>query len=113
MRHFSLRTDEPILYENTVNDGNTENALSLTLTSRKILLEKKLGFFKKSRECLHIIDLQTIKIYYETPQIRQKGKTVEIHSSLCKLTLFFSDIDEARKFTHKTIDAVIRTRIES
>lgn len=110
MRHFTLRTDETVLHESTVTaDGGRDNLL-LTLTSRKILLEKRKGFFKKDRVCIHSIDLHSIKIYYETPQIKQNGATVEIQSANSNLTLTFSNAMEARKFAHKTIDAVIRTR---
>ena len=110
MRRFTLRADETILYENTVTAENRKDNLLLTLTSQKILLEKRKGFFKKDRDRVHSIDLKSIGIYYETPQILQNGASVEIRSVHCNLTLTFSDSIEARKFSGKTIHAIIEQR---
>lgn len=110
MRHFKLWPDETILHESMVTADSCRDNLLLTLTSRKILLEKRKGIFKKDREHIHSIDLHSIKIYYETPQIKQNGSIVEIQSTHSNLTLTFSDATEARKFSSKTIETIIEKR---
>ena len=110
MNNFTLDADEVILHESIVN-GNAYTGLLLTLTSKKIVLEKEKGFFKKERILVQIIELQTIKFYNETAQIKQKGLNVDIQSTTGNITLTFSSPIEARKFTGKIIDAVTGTTL--
>lgn len=110
MNNFTLDADEVILHESIVN-GNAYTGLLLTLTSKKIVLEKEKGFFKKERILVQIIELQTIKFYNETAQIKQKGSNVDIQSTTNNITLAFSSPIEARKFTGKIIDAVTGTTL--
>ena len=110
MNNFTLDADEVILHESIVN-GNAYTGFLLTLTSKKIVLEKEKGFFKKERILVQIIELQTIKFYNETAQIKQKGSNVDIQSTTNNITLTFSGPIEARKFTGKIIDAVTGTTL--
>lgn len=81
----------------------------MTLTSQKIIFEREKGLFKKERELVDIIMLENVKIYNDTAQIKQKISEVEIQTVEKNLTLEFSGMLEARKFTGKIVDAVTGT----
>lgn len=83
----------------------------MTLTSQKIIFEREKGLFKKERELVDIIMLENVKIYNDTAQIKQKISEVEIQTVEKNLTLEFSGMLEARKFTGKIVDAVTGTTL--
>ena len=111
MENYELQSDEVILYEGVVTSKAYKGNLQLTLTSQKIIFEKDKGLFKKERELVDIIPLENIKIYNETAQIKQKGSDVEVQTVDKNVTLVFSGMLEARKFTGKIVDAVTGTTL--
>ena len=111
MRNIELHADEVILYEGTVTSKEYKGNLELTLTSQKIVLEKEKGIFKKERELVDIILLESIKFYNEAAQIQQKGAIVEIQTVEKNITFTFSGMLEARRFSGKVVDAVTGTTL--
>lgn len=111
MENYELQSDEVILYEGVVTCKKYKGNLQLILTSQKIIIEKDKGLFKKERELIDIISLENIKFYNETAQIKQKGSYVEVQTVDKNVTLAFSGMLEARKFTGKIVDAVTGTTL--
>ena len=111
MTNFELLADEVVLYEGIVTSKNYKGSLQLTLTSHKIVLEKEKGIFKKERELVDVIILETVKFYNNAAQIKQKNDTVEVQTTDKNIALVFSGMLEARKFTGKIVDAVTGTTL--
>lgn len=111
MANYELQSDEVVLFEGTVTCKAYKGTLQITLTSQKIIFEKDKGIFKKERELVDIIMLENVKFYNDTAQIKQKGAEVEIQTIEKNLTIVFSGMLEARKFTGKITDAVTGTTL--
>lgn len=111
MENFDLQSEEVILYEGIATSKAYKGSLLLTLTSKKIILEKEKGLFKKERELVDTILLENVKIYNDAAQIKQKGDSVEIQTVFKNIAFSFSGLIEARKFTGKAIDAVTGTTL--
>ena len=111
MTNFELLADEVVLYEGIVTSKNYKGSLQLTLTSHKIVLEKEKGIFKKERELVDVIMLETVKFSNNAAQIKQKNDTVEVQTTDKNIALVFSGMLEARKFTGKIVDAVTGTTL--
>ena len=111
MANYELQAEEVILYNGAVACTAHKGNLQLTLTSQKIIFEKEKGLFKKERELLDIIPLESVKFYNDTAQIKQKGSAVEVQTIQKNLTITFTNILEARKFTGKIINATTGTTL--
>lgn len=111
MTNYDLQADEVVLYEGSATSNSHKGSLLVTLTSKKLVLEKEKGIFKKERELIDSIQLDSIKFYNDAAQIKQKGDAVEIQTAAANLTLSFSGMIEARKFTGKIVDAVTGTTL--
>ena len=85
--------------------------LQLILTSQKIIFEKEKGLAKKERELIDILPLETVKIYNDAAQVKQKGDTVEVQTVDKNIAIVFSGMLEARKFTGKIVNAVTGTTL--
>ncbi len=111
MGNFELQSNEVLLYEGTITSAEYKGSLLLTLTSQKMIFEKEKGLFKKERELIDIIPLDSIKFYNNAAQIKQKSDPVEIQTVAKNISLFFSGMLEARKFTGKIVDAATGTTL--
>lgn len=111
MANFDLHSDEVVLYEGSVTSKNYKGSLLLTLTSQKLILEKEKGIFKKERELIETISLENVKMYNGAVQAKHKSNTVEIQTVAANITLMFSGLFEASKFTNKMVDAVTGTTL--
>ena len=80
MENYELESDEVILFKDVVTHNKIKGRLQLTLTSRKIILEKEKGIVKKEKILMDIINLEDIKIYNEKVQVKQKGPEVTIQT---------------------------------
>ena len=65
-----------------------------------------MGLFKKERELIDILPLESVKVYNDIAQIKQKGATVEVQTVDKNLSIVFSGMLDARKFTGKIVDTV-------
>lgn len=111
MANYELHAEEVVLYEGTATSKEFKGNLQVTLTSQKIIFEKEKGLFKKERELIDIILLESIKFYNDTAQIKQKGSEVEVQTVEKNLTIIFSGLLEARKFAGKMINAATGTTL--
>ena len=111
MGNIELQADEVILYEGAVSTNIHKGNLLITLTSKKIVLEREKGLFKKERELVDSLSLDEVKYYNDAPQVKQKGSAVDVQTSSENLTITFSGMIEARKFTGKIVDAVTGTTL--
>ena len=111
MTNFDLLPDEVVLYEGTVTTNRHKGSILVTLTSQKLALEREKGLFKKEKELVDIITLNTVKIHNGVAQIRQKGSSVEIQTVEMNIELIFTGMLEARKFAGKMVDAVTGTTL--
>lgn len=109
MGNYALAADEVVLYAGTVTSKTYKGTLQLTLTSQKIIFEKEHGLFKKERELIDIIPLETVKIYNDSAQVKQKNNTVEVQTVDKNIEIVFSGMLEAGKFTGKIVNAVTGT----
>ena len=111
MANYELQPEEVVLYEGAVTCKAYKGNLLMTLTSKKVIFEKEKGLFKKDRELVDIIPLESVKFYNEAAQIKQKGSEVEVQAVDKNFTITFSGMLEARKFTGKIVDAVTGTTL--
>lgn len=111
MANYELMADEVVLYEGVVTSKNYKGTLQLILTTQKIIFEKEKGLFKKERELIDILPLETVKVYNDAAQVKQKGDTVEVQTVDKNIAIVFSGMLEARKFTGKIVDAVTGTTL--
>ena len=111
MATYELQPDEVILYEGNVTCKTYKGSLQLTLTSQKVVFEKEKGLFKKERELVDVIPLESVKLYNDAAQIKQKGEDVEVQTVGKNITIVFSGMLEARKFTAKIVNAVTGTTL--
>ena len=97
---------------------------SIAGVSKKLSLGRETGFEDKTQGTLFFdvcrilkakrpraFMLENVKIYNDTAQIKQKISEVEIQTVEKNLTLEFSGMLEARKFTGKIVDAVTGTTL--
>ena len=111
MTNYELTMNEVVLYEGQVTGSVYKGRLQLTLTSQKIIFEVEKGIFKKERELVEIVCLDSIKSYNGTAQVKQKNNIVDIQTNEKNITIVFSGMLEARKFTGKAIDAATGTTL--
>ncbi len=111
MANYELQPEEVVLYEGAVTCKAYKGNLLMTLTSKKVVFEKEKGLFKKERELVDIISLESVKFYNNAAQIKQKSSEVEVQTVEKNFTIVFSGMIEARKFTGKIIDAVTGTTL--
>lgn len=111
MNSYELSADEVILYKGTVTSNDYKGTLQLTLTSQRLIFEKEKGLFKKELELADVVPLGSVKEYNGSVQIKQKSDTVEVQTTEKNITIIFSGMLEAAKFTKKAVDAVTGTTL--
>lgn len=111
MGNYELQADEVILYEGMATSKTYKGHLQLILTSKKLVIEREKGLFKKERELIDVLFLENIKFYNEKAQISQKGSNVEIQTIDKNVNFEFDGIIGAGKFTTKLVDATTGTTI--
>ena len=112
MENYELAEDEVILLTTEVYYNDVEDKLLLTLTSKKIIIEKieikKVSLLKKE-ENKKIINISDIKLYNNKVQVHQKNSEVYIQTIKNNFTIKFDNAIEAVKFVTKVTDAVTGT----
>lgn len=111
MKNYELDANEVILFEDIVTYSEAKGTLQLTLTSKKIILEKEKGIIKKEKELIDIINLDDIKIYNDKAQVHQKSVDVTIQTVTKNIKISFYGMLKANKFVTKIIDAITGTTI--
>lgn len=112
MANYELQAEEVVLYEGAITCKAYKGNLLMTLTSKKVVFWEGKGIVQaKSVNWFDIIPLESVKFYNDAAQIKQKGSEVEVQTVEKNLTIVFSGMLEARKFTGKIIDAVTETTL--
>ena len=113
MGNYKIEENEVVLLEDTVTYSDYNGNLQLTLTSNKIIIQKEVekGIFKKTKtkNVVDIINLSDIKIYNDKVQIKSKSSEVNIQTFSKNISITFSSILKANKFTTKVIDTITGT----
>lgn len=111
MGNYQLEADEVVLAEKDVVSDIAKGTLKMTLTSKKLVLEKAKGLIKKDLELVALIPLGEVKRFNGEAQIKQKGSSVFVQTVAQNCTITFSNMIEARFFVEKTKDAVTGTTV--
>lgn len=117
MKNYALAEDEVILLTTEVYYNDVEDKLLLTLTSKKIIIEKveikKVSLLKKEedKKVINIVNISDIKLYNNKVQVHQKNTEVYIQTIKNNFTIKFDNAIEAVKFVTKVTDAVTGTTI--
>ena len=112
MGNYELAEDEVILLTTEVYYNDVEDKLLLTLTSKKIIIEKveikKVSLLKKeeNKKVINIVNISDIKLYNNKVQVHQKNTEVYIQTIKNNFTIKFDNAIEAVKFV---TDAVTGT----
>ena len=112
MENYELAEDEVILLTTEVYYNDVEDKLLLTLTSKKIIIEKveikKVSLLKKeeNKKVINIVNISDIKLYNNKVQ---KNSEVYIQTIKNNFTIKFDNAIEAVKFVTKVTDAVTGT----
>ena len=103
MENYELAEDEVILLTTEVYYNDVEDKLLLTLTSKKIIIEKV--EIKK----VSLLNISDIKLYNNKVQVHQKNTEVYIQTIKNNFTIKFDNAIEAVKFVTKVTDVVTGT----
>ena len=93
MKHYNLQANESVLYQGEVSIEKRNGNVELILTNLNlvfIISTKKL--FSKEQVEVEVYPVGDIKIYNDTPQIKQKGSRVEIFLSSNEIPVVFSSL---------------------
>ena len=104
MENYELAEDEVILLTTEVYYNDVEDKLLLTLTSKKIIIEKV-----EIKKVINIVNISDIKLYNNKVQVHQKNTEVYIQTIKNNFTIKFDNAIEAVKFVTKVTDAVTGT----
>ena len=104
MENYELAEDEVILLTTEVYYDDVEDKLLLTLTSKKIIIEKV-----EIKKVINIVNISDIKLYNNKVQVPQKNTEVYIQTIKNNFTIKFDNAIEAVKFVTKVTDVVTGT----
>ena len=112
--NYEIASDEIILFEGHAGykeDKKGSVSTRFTLTSKKMIFEKEIGFFKTRYELYKEIKLSDIKIYNGEVQCKQQSDSVFIQTTNENISLFIGSILDARKVCSSIINTVTGTTI--
>ena len=106
MKQYQLQPTEVVLYEiENIRLKGIKGNTSLTLTNMNFVFEttSRKYLFKQytTTECFAV---DTVKIYKDAPQVKQKGYEVQIYFTNTERLVTFQSKGEARKFTAKALE---------
>ena len=108
MQNYELGADEVILYEGMVRNTQVKDPVQITLTSKRIIFEQEVGFFKKEKKLIDIISIKSIKVYNNEVQITQNNEEVTIQSTEKNIKDATTILNEAKsEVTIKSLDTFI------
>lgn len=111
MANYELHPEEVVLYEGPVTSKNYKGSLLVTLTTQKIVIERKKGLIKKELELVSTIALDTVKFYHDAAQVKQTENIVEIQTVGENIAFQFGEMTEAHSFARKVVDTVTGTTL--
>ena len=110
--NFQIEDDEVILFEGHAGyEENNSGSIStrFTLTSKRMIFEKEVGFFKTHYELYKEISLPDIKVFNGEVQCKQKAESVFIQTKNESISLFIGGILDARRVTTSIINTLTGT----
>ena len=111
MDNFELDPEEVVLEEKSVKASIAKGTLKMTLTSKKIMLEKQKGLLKKEFELIEVLPLVELKYFNGKPQVKQKGNDVTLQMISQNFTITFENRIDAKVFVEKVKDAATGTNV--
>lgn len=106
MKEYTLQPNEVVLYDiKNVTVKEQKGSTSLTLTNLNFIFEttvKKL--FNKNYTTTECFSVDTVKIYNDTPQVKQNASSVQIYFIGAERSITFPTKSEAHKFTSKALE---------
>ena len=91
------------IYETIVKYNKQKFDTRLTITEKKIELEKKKGLFKKTYKVIETINIDDIRVKNDKAQVSNKNTEVVIETINKTLKVSCSNIVEAKKLTEEII----------
>lgn len=104
MNNYQFEKDEVILFEGKVTVEEFKSEVKFTLTSKKMIFEKEKGIFKRKLKVIDMIPLTNIKVYKEDVQVKQNKSNVMIQTIDKNITLFCSNMSEAKNIAEQIIN---------
>ena len=92
-----------ILYEIIVKYDKAKFDTRLTITEKKIILEKKKGLFKRKYKVIDLINMDDIRTHNDNVQVTNKKTEVEIETNNKTYRFVCNSIIEAKKLTEEII----------
>ena len=91
------------IYETIVKYNKQKFDTRLTITEKKIELEKKKGLFKKTYKVIETINIDDIRVTNDKAQVSNKNTEVVIETINKTLKVSCNNIVEAKKLTEEII----------
>lgn len=104
MTNYTLQPNETVLYQGNVALENRNATVEMMLTNLNlvfVITTRK--FLSKSQIEVETYSVEEIKIYNNTPQIKQKNARVEIYLSCGEVVVHFASMFEASKFVNAAL----------
>lgn len=101
MEEYTLKTDEAVLYKGTAwRRPKNSDYVEVMLTNVCLVLTKRVKkLFAKEQVTIDTFPVETIKLYNDVPQVKQKNSVVEVFFQTEEIELSFGGIREAYTFT--------------
>lgn len=109
MKGEALRSDEVLLFEGEGESSEYKGTLLFSVTSQRLVIEKKTGLLKKTFTVVDDIALDTVKFFNGSPQVKQSGNTVEMQTIKGNIHVTLSGFMEAGKFSSSMVSALTGT----
>lgn len=104
MTNYTLQQNETVLYQGNVSLENRNGTVEMILTNLNlvfVITTRK--FLAKSQVDVETYPVEEIKIYNNTPQIKQKNSHVEIFLTCGEIVANFDSMFEAGKFVNSAL----------
>ena len=104
MTNYALQPNETVLYQGNVSLEKRNGTVEMILTNLNlvfVITTRK--FLAKSQVDVETYPIEEIKIYNNTPQIKQKNSRVEIFLTCGEIVANFDSMFEAGKFVNSAL----------
>lgn len=103
MENYTLAPDEVLLYKGTVTEAeDPDTEIELLLTNLNIVFVRGLA----EEILLEQYPVSDIKVYKDTPQLKQKNRRVEIFLTSGEKTVVFKTFLDAARFTEQVMELI-------
>lgn len=107
MTTYQLAPTEVVLMESSAFIKGKKGSSSVILTNLNIVFETRIKkIFRKAYTIVEDYSLDTVKVYKDMPQIKQKSTNVQIYFRDCEQNLSFYNKRDAHKFTATALEVI-------